>query len=84
MSVSAGASASFASASTSGVVEFHSSAGQENSATADSRAMYQTYVRVSGRIDVVESARMPGNHWMFNDVDEVQLFSCKGRQRVKG
>lgn len=44
--VSAKASASLGSASSSGVVNFHSSAGQEDTATADSRAMYQTYVRV--------------------------------------
>lgn len=55
--VSASASASFGSASSSGVVEFHSSAGQEESATTDSRAMYQTYVRVSGWADVPYAAR---------------------------
>lgn len=46
--VSAAASASMKSASSSGLVTFHSTAGHSENEAHDSRAMYQTYVRVSG------------------------------------
>lgn len=45
--VSIAASASMGSAASSGVTTFHSSAGRDENATADCRAMYQTFVRVS-------------------------------------
>lgn len=45
--VSISPSASMGSASSSGVVTFHSSAGKAESEAEDSRAMFQTYVRAS-------------------------------------
>lgn len=47
--VSGKVSTSMGSASSSGVATFHSTAGHEENASADSRAMFQTYVRVSKR-----------------------------------
>ncbi|CAM9538820.1 unnamed protein product, partial [Ectocarpus sp. 13 AM-2016] len=45
--VTASASATMKSASSSGVVKFHSTAGRNESESEDSRAMFQTYVRAS-------------------------------------
>ncbi|CBJ28671.1 conserved unknown protein [Ectocarpus siliculosus] len=46
--VTASASATMKSASSSGVVKFHSTAGKNESESEDSRAMFQTYVRSMG------------------------------------
>lgn len=52
--VTGSASASMGNASSSGVVTFHSSAGKSEDEAEDSRAMFQTYVRASGKDKSVE------------------------------
>ena len=60
VAVTAAAGASMSSASSSCTVEFHSAAGKSASESKDSRAMFQTYVRVRGRDGRMEGCREGG------------------------